>query len=68
MYQPIHKITMKLTGDDRFELQTLIREHAVIMNMYASNLGQNETCVLKTHKQAIKNTELILDRLKKYEN
>ena len=62
----IRRIMTISIGDSRSDLQVLIRSHANYLNMYASNLGQNETDVEETYKQVTINTKNFFKKLEDY--
>ena len=64
--QLIHKIMTTSIGNSRTDLQVLIRSHANYLNMYACNLGQNDTNLEDTYKQVTLKTNNFIKKLEDY--
>jgi hypothetical protein len=54
------------TGDNKTDLQVLIRSYANYMNMYASNLGQADANIEKTYKEVKIKTKNFCEQLENY--
>jgi len=54
------------TGDNKTDLQVLIRSYANYMNMYASNLGQADVNIEKTYKEVKIKTKNFCEQLENY--
>jgi len=66
MYLFIRKIMTISTGDNKTDLQVLIRSYANYMNMYASNLGQADANIEKTYKEVKIKTKNFCEQLENY--
>ena len=66
MYLFIRKIMTISTGDNKTDLQVLIRSYANYMNMYASNLGQVDANIEKTFKEVKIKTKNFCEQLENY--
>ena len=65
-YPFFRKIMTISTGDNRTDLQVLIRSYANNMNMYACNLGQSYTDLEETYKQVTIQTKNFCKQLEDY--
>jgi len=65
-YPFFRKIMTISTGDNKTDLQVLIRSYANYMNMYASNLGQADVNIEKTYKEVKIKTKNFCEQLENY--